>query len=300
MRDNFDGVAIFVEVVEAGGFAKAAERIALTRSAVGKSIARLEARLGVQLFHRTTRSHCLTEEGQIYYEHCLRALEELRQATRLLDTGQREVRGHLKIAMPTLFGRYCVEPILIELARTYPSLELDLRFSDHVVDIIGEGFDLAVRHHALAENNHLHARKLLRQTKVVCASPSYLEQRGPLECLSQLSDHESLVYWHRDHVYPWVFQDRSGAEIIPELRWRLRFDHYEAILDATLKGMGVAYLPHWLAHSYIASGALVPVLEGFTSGAFDTYAVWPSVRYMPMRLRVVIDALVRELKQIEA
>src|SRR5664280_1748699 len=138
MRDSLDGVAVFVEAVEAGGFARAAERLALTRSAVGKTVARMEARLGVRLFHRTTRSQSLTEDGQNYYERCLRALEELRAGEALLESGRREVSGKLKVSMPVLFGRYCVGPVLLELAQEHATLELDLRFSDAVVDLIAE------------------------------------------------------------------------------------------------------------------------------------------------------------------
>lgn len=156
----------------AGGFARAAERLALSRSAVGKTIARLEARLGVRLFHRTTSRLSLTEDGQIYYERCLRALEAL------LESGRREVSGRLKITMPLLFGRYCAEPILLELAEEHPALELDLRFSDSVVDLIGERFDLAIRNHTAGESKGLSHRKIASQNKVVCASPAYLARRG--------------------------------------------------------------------------------------------------------------------------
>jgi DNA-binding transcriptional LysR family regulator len=298
MRDNLDGVAVFVEAAEAGGFARAAERLALTRSAVGKTIARMEARLGARLFHRTTRSQSLTEEGQIYYERCLRALEELRAGAALLESGRREVSGRLKITMPSLFGRYCATPVLLELAARHPKLELDLRFSDHVVDLIGEGFDLAIRNHMPGGGSALQARRLVSQRKVVCAAPGYLAAHGSPADLAALVEHDALVYWHRDQIFPWSFRDDQGRLVEAQLKWRLQFDSYEAVTDAAVKGMGIACLPSWLVRDQIESKRLIPLLEEISSDPFDTYAVWPTTQYSPMKLRIVIDALVEGLQWV--
>ncbi|RJT31998.1 LysR family transcriptional regulator [Mesorhizobium waimense] len=298
MRDNLDGVSVFVEAVEAGGFARAAERLALTRSAVGKTIARLEARLGVRLFHRTTRSQGLTEDGQIYYERCLRALEELRAGEALLESGRREVRGRLKVSLPLLFGRHCVEPVLLELARQHPSLELDLRFSDSVVDLVAERFDLAVRNGTPGEGSGLSTRKIVSQKKIVCASPSYLATRGTPTDIASLLDHDALVYWRNDQPFPWTFHDESGRAIVAKLKWRLQFDNQEAIADAAVQGMGVAWLPSWLVSDQLEAGHLVTLLDQFQSLALDTYAVWPSAQYIPMRLRAAIDTLAANLKAV--
>src|SRR5882757_11056332 len=129
MIDRLTGVGIFVETVEAGGFSAAATRLNLSRSAVGKTVARLEQRLGVRLFHRTTRSQSLTEDGQAFYERCLKALEEIRQGEAMLESGRREVAGRLRVSMPVLFGRRCAAPLLVGLARRHPKLELELNFS---------------------------------------------------------------------------------------------------------------------------------------------------------------------------
>ncbi|UWU73514.1 LysR family transcriptional regulator [Bradyrhizobium huanghuaihaiense] len=291
VRDNLDGVAVFVEAVHAGGFARAAERLALTRSAVGKTIARMEARLGVRLFHRTTRSQSLTEDGQIYYEHCLRALEDLRAGAAIIESGRHEVSGRLKISMPLLFGRYRAEPILLELAAQHPKLELDLRFSDHLVDLVGEGFDLVIRNHAPGAGSALHVKKIASQRRVVCATPDYLATHGrPIDPAS-LVEHEALVYWHKDHVFPWTFRDADGRQIEPQLRWRLQFDSHEAIMAAALKNMGVACLLDWMVRDHFEAKRLVPLLEDFASPPVETYAVWPAAKFIPPRLRVTIDAL---------
>lgn len=291
MRGMLDGVPVFVEAVEAGGFARAAERLALSRSAVGKTIARLEARLGVRLFHRTTSSLSLTEDGQIYYERCLRALEELRAGEALIESGRREVSGRLKITMPLLFGRYCAEPILLDLARQHPALELDLRFSDSVVDLIGERFDLAIRNHTSGEGSGLSHRRIASQNKVVCASPEYLAEHGVPAHVDELASHEALVYRRNEQVCGWTLTNARGYIVEPALKWRLQFDSQEAVADAAVRGAGIACLPGWLVHSHVEAGRLVPLLAEFSETWVDTYAVWPAAPYIPLRLSVVIDAL---------
>lgn len=160
MTDTLKDIPVFVASVEAGSFAQAAVRLHLSRSAVGKSIARLEERLGVRLFHRTTRSQRLTDNGALFYERCLRALEEIRGAESQLETGKHQVSGRLRVAVPVLFGRQCIAPLLIELAQEHPGLELEMSFSDRVVDLVEEGFDMAVRNGTLADSAVLVARRL--------------------------------------------------------------------------------------------------------------------------------------------
>jgi len=161
--EQLKGISIFVEAVEAGGFSAAAERLHLTRSAVGKTIARLEQRLGVRLFNRTTRMQSLTEEGRFFYERCLRAVEEIRLGEAMLESGRRDVRGRLRISMPVLFGRHCIAPILASLLDEHPDLEIDLSFNDRVVDLLEDGFDLAIRNGPLKDNPDLMARAIARQ-----------------------------------------------------------------------------------------------------------------------------------------
>ena len=145
VQDPLEGVSTFVQVVEAGGFTAAAKRLGVTRSAVGKAVARLEARLGSRLLQRNTRTQTLTAEGQIYYERCTRALKELDAAEADLDSGRMEPIGRLRVSVPEGFGQLCVAPILLNLTRLYPQLSIDLSFGDRTVDLIEEGFDLAIR-----------------------------------------------------------------------------------------------------------------------------------------------------------
>lgn len=295
MRDKFDGVQVFVEAVEAGGFAKAAERLSLTRSAVGKTIARLEERLGVRLFHRTTRTQSLTEDGHQYYERCVRAVEELRAGEALLETGRREVSGRLRVSMPVLFGRYCAAPILLALARQHAKLELELSFSDRPIDLIADGFDLAVRNGQIGNGTSLRARRLVSPRKALCAAPDYLARRGRPATLADLEAHDALVYWRNDYGAPWRLADPSGALVDVSLASRLRLDDLEVIADAAVGGLGLAWLPYWLIRERVRAGDLVELWDDRPAATMECYAVWPATQYLPLRSRLAIDALASEL-----
>lgn len=295
-QERFDGVTVFVEVVRLGGFARAAEHLGLTRSAVGKSMARLEARLGTRLFHRTTRLQSLTDDGQIYYEHCLRALAELQAAEAQMTSGRHEVAGRLRVSMPVLFGRHCVAPILMELARRHPSLELNLSFSDRPVDVLAEGFDLAIRCGVLgAESEGLRARKLVSQRKRVCASPAYLAAHGRPESTAALAAHSILLYRRADRINVWQLPDATGRIVDMPFASRLQLDDLEAIADAATAGLGLAWLPEWMVRERLRSGVLVSVLDELPGATMDCHAVWPAAPHMPLRLRLAVDALVEQL-----
>ena len=237
-QDRFDGITVFVEVVRSGGFARAAERLNLTRSAVGKSIARLETRLATRLFHRSTRSQSLTDEGQIYYEHCLRALAELQTAQEQIELERHEVAGRLRVTIPVLFGRHYVAPILLALAQQHPKLELQLSFSDQSVDVLVEGFDLAIRMGVLGiESEGLRARKLAEVRKVICASPAYLLAHGSPSNVDELSAHSILLNRRGDRIHTWQVKDEANRLIDVPLRSRLIIDDLEATADAAAAGM---------------------------------------------------------------
>ena len=294
--DAFDGVTVFLAVVRSGGFARAADQLGLTRSAVGKAIARLETRLGTRLFHRSTRAHSLTDDGLIYQERCQRALAELQSAQAQMLSGRSSVAGRLRVSTSALFGRHCVAPILLALARQHPELELQLSFSDRPVDVLAEGFDLAIRNGALgAESEGLRARKLVQLRKRVCASPAYLAAQGTPRSVADLAAHQILHYRHADRVHAWQLPDASGRIAELPLRSRLLIDDLEVIADAAVAGMGLAWLPEWLVRERLASGALVSVLDELPGAVMDCHALWPSGPHTPLRVRVAIDALVQQL-----
>jgi DNA-binding transcriptional LysR family regulator len=298
MSDRLTGVSVFVEAVEAGGFSAAAARLNLSRSAVGKTVAQLEARLGVRLFHRTTRSRNLTEDGQAFYERCLRAIEEIRAGEAMLDSGRREVAGRLRVSMSVLFGRRCVAPVLAGLARQHPELALDLNFTDRLVDPIEDGFDLVVRNGSLDGGTGLMARRIAHQRMTVCAAPTYLESRGTPRTLEQLAQHDAVGYRGAGRVGHWLFPMDDGPPIMIAPKARLRFDDLEAIADATVAGMGLAWLPCWLVRGRVISGELVRVLENRPGLLIDTHALWPQTPHLPLRVRLAIDTLAEALPKV--
>lgn len=298
MRDMFDGVQLFVEVVESGGFAKAGERLSLTRSAVGKSIARLEERLGVQLFKRTTRTQCITEDGQQYYERCLRAVEELRAGEIMLETGRREVVGRLRVSLPVLFGRYCVAPILLRFAREHPGLEIELGFSDRQIDLVSDGFDLAVRSGSLGNGATLRARRLVSQPKLLCASPSYLNQHGTPDSLTDLSSHQLLPYCRNGQAMPWRLPGENGVIVEVPVSSRIRLDDLEMVTHAAVADMGIAWLPYWLIRERIQRNELVEIWGDRPRAVMECNVVWPDAQHLPLRSRLAIDLLALELPRI--
>jgi DNA-binding transcriptional LysR family regulator len=292
--ERLSGIQAFVQAVETGSFARAADRLGLTRSAVGKSVARLERRLGARLFHRTTRVQSLTEDGQVFYERCRRALDEIDAAEAALDAGRREPSGRLRVSVPLLFGRHCVAPVLARLARRHPRLDLEVSFSDRVVALLEDGFDLAVRIGPLRDSSNLAARRLGLQAFVMCASPTYLAGRPRPVLPKDFANLTALTYSRAGREEPWEIHDAGGRYIVPFAR-HLRFDDIEAIADAALAGFGIASLPRWLVAPRLRSGALVLLGDGAPTQAYEIHAVWPHSRYLPSKTRAAIDALAAEV-----
>ncbi len=295
MSDRLSGISVFVAVVEAGSFALAASRLHLSRSAVGKTIARLEQRLGVRLFHRTTRSLNLTDDGALFYERCLRALEEIRSAETLLESGKKQVSGKLRVSMPVLFGRMCIAPVLTALAREHAGLELDLSFSDRVVNLVEEGFDLAVRNGPLPDSAGLVARRLGDNRMTLCASPDYLASRGVPTRVEELSHHDAIAYRRAGVIRSWLIPQADGTtrEVMPKTR--LLMDDLQAIADAATAGFGIAWLPCWLIRDALLAGRLVQVLGTVPGEDFEVHAVWPLTPHLPLKVRLAVDALVSQL-----
>ena len=298
MTDTLKDIPVFVAAVEAGSFTQAAIRLHLSRSAVGKSIARLEQRLGVRLFQRTTRSQSLTDNGALFYERCLRALEEIRGAESLLETGKQQVSGRLRISMPVLFGRQCVAPLLIALAQEHPGLELEMSFSDRVVDLVEEGFDMAVRNGTLQDSSVLVARKLGEHRMVLCAAPEYLLKKGQPQSVNDLPQHTAINYLSAGRVLSWQLMDSEGTSHTFTPRSSLNMDDLQAICDAALAGHGIAWLPCWMVVKDIHLGKLVPLLKQAPDVHFNVHAVWQQTPHLPLRVRMAIDTLASRLPSV--
>lgn len=295
MSEQLKGISVFVTVVEAGSFSLAASRLHLSRSAVGKTMSQLEQRLGVQLFQRTTRSLTLTDDGALFYEHCLRALQEIQTAQTLLDSGKQSVRGRLRVSMPSLYGRICIAPLLTEFASQHPDLHLELLFSDRVSDLIEDGLDLVIRNGKLPDSSGLVARRIGYHRMIICASPDYLSRRGEPQTVDSLSQHEVINYINAGVPHRWVIPEDNGKKLEFVPKSRLLMDELQAIANAALSGFGIALLPGWLIGEELQTGKLVRVLSNYQESVYETHAVWLQTPYLPLKIRLAVDMLVSKL-----
>ena len=302
MSPRLQGIEEFVAAVEAGSFARAAERLHVTRSAVAKSIGRLEARLGTRLFLRTTRSQSLTEEGHGYYERCRRVLDELDAAQALTDVARSTATGVVRISMPAMLGRLKVGPLLLALARQHPQLSLELAFNDRRVDLVEEGLDLAIRSGELADSAELVARPVGTQWMALCAAPAYLAERGRPANIGDLmkEPHEAVLYARDGLVSSWRFHDAGGRLVDLTPPSRLRCDSAEVLLEAAVGGMGLARLPAWLVADALAAGTLVRVFDEPQPFGFALHVIRSRSRYLPLKTRVVTDWLAEHLPPLLA
>lgn len=298
MSDHLKGIAPFLATADAGSFTKAAERLHLTSSAVSKSVARLEERLGVTLFERSTRKLKLSSAGQAYYATCKRVLQELSDAEGVLAEQEGELAGAVRIGVPASYGRMRVMPVLIALCEKYPRLQPSISFSDRFVDLFEERIDIAVRigapGHWPAALGQLH---LGEERLIFCAAPSYLARRGTPQHIAQLEQHDCIAYGRDDGTAaPWLFakvaENEEGVErraVTP----RLIVGDAEAQTAAVLAGLGIAQQATWLVQEHLAAGAIVEVLPAFATPGLPLYLAWPLAR----QLTTKTGTLLQELKQ---
>lgn len=288
---RLQGITVFVQAVEAGSFTAAAQRVGLSKSAVGKSVATLEGRLGVRLLDRTTRRLALTAEGADFYQSCLRVLAELDAAEARAASRRREVSGTLRISLPVSFGRRWVMPVLCELARQYSQLTLDVAFTDRVVDLLEDNTDLAVRLGELGDSASLCARHLGHQRLVVCGSPDYFARRGYPVSADDLANHDCITFRQGGFVFPWQLLDSQGAAIHARMTGRHIISDGEALRTAVLDGLGIGQLPTWLVADALQRGTLVAVLAPQGVQGSPIHALWPATRDLAPKIRAAVDAL---------
>jgi DNA-binding transcriptional LysR family regulator len=297
-KDLFALLDVFVAAVECGSFSSAADRLHLTRSAVGKAVARLEDRLGTRLLHRNTRRSSLTEQGHVFYEHAARALAEVQAAADALDQALHEPRGRVRVTMPVVFGRRCVAPALIALAREHPQLDLELSLTDRVVDVVEENVDIALRIGAFARNGDMAGRTLGGHWMLVCASPEYLSRFGRPASVDDLANHRCITYTRDGRLRPWEFAADDGRIIRVDVASRMRVDDLDVERDAALAGDGLARLPSWLIADDLEQGRLEIALAERRPFVHQMHAVWPHRRPLPLRVRVVVDAVLRAVEPV--
>ncbi|MGF6924331.1 LysR family transcriptional regulator [Paraburkholderia sp. 40] len=289
--DTFSGILIFVTAAKSRSFTDAAEELGLTKSAVGKAIAKLEDRLGAQLFHRTTRSISLTADGEAYFAACASALDEISTAETALGPSLQRPVGRLRIDMPAAFGRRILVPILLDIARKHPDLQFTMTFSDHLIDPIEEGVDLVVRFGELESSSGLVARRLTSQRMVIAASPDYLARHGTPSTLEDLKKHSCILGYRRGQPLSWrVNVEGVSTRISPPATHQI--SDGDSIVEAALAGLGLCQMPMSLLRPHLESGMLLSVLEDISSELIDVHAVWPKVAHLRPKVRHVVDTLV--------
>lgn len=291
MIDHVGDVLVFVRVVESQNFTRAAEVLGLSRSAVGKSMQRLEARLGTRLVHRTTRQVSLSEEDEVFYQYALRILAEVAAAEAALSARNAEPSGLLRLAVPSTFGRLHVMPIVQAYLDEYPEVAVDVIFSDRYHDLVGEDIDMAIRIGG-EDDSGLLRRVLAPHWLITCAAPAYLAKYGEPNSMEDVSTHQTITYLHSGRQVSWRFMQHQRVRQL-EVNGRLRLDNVEAMLDAAVAGYGLIQAGASLVAKALRTGQLVPVLSSLSCPEAPVCAVYPSRQYLSPKVRCFIDAMVQ-------
>jgi len=287
----------FVAVVEAAGFSAAATRLDIATSAVSRRVAALERRLGVQLFHRTTRRLRLSESGRAFYDRCVRILADLEEAESAVAQAHGELRGRIRVALPMAFGlRHLNQPIA-EFSRLHPNVEFDLDLNDRRVDVVEEGVDVAIRIGRL-EDSSLMARPLFDARTLVTAAPAYLSARGTPRKPEELKEHVSLAYSNVADPGRWVYRDRRGEKASVRVPVGLTANSGDFLCAAAVAGQGLLLQPTFIAHAAIKRGELKAILTEYDWPRTPAYAVYPPTRHLSYRVRAFIDFIAERFSGI--
>lgn len=286
---------LFTRVVETGSFTAAAAQLGVSKSFVSRQLGALEDRLGARLLHRTTRKVTLTDVGRVFHQRCARILEELEDAELAVSNLQNHARGTLRISAPMSFGVRYVAPVVASFMRQHPELTVDIDFSDRRVDLVEEGFDVAVRIGRLADSSFV-ARKLAESQTVIVASEAYLEARGVPRTPYELREHACLRYAYQSGgAQTWQLEGPGGKEVAIHVHGRAISNNGDALLEAAMEGLGIALAPDFLACRALREGRLRRIL---TDWGWPTrvWAVYPHSRHLSAKVRLFVEHL-REVFQ---
>jgi DNA-binding transcriptional LysR family regulator len=288
--DKFHEMKVFAAVVEAGSFTGATRTLDMSKAAVSRYVADLEARLGVRLLHRTTRKLSPTTEGEIFYARCRELLDNLDEAEAEITSRSGDASGLLKVNVPVTFGLMHLAPLWPAFLAQHPKLDLDITLSDRVVDLVEDGFDLAVRIGQLPASS-LISRKLAATRMVLCASPAYLERRGQPASPDELLQHDVISYSLFASGENWRFTGPDGeaaVKVVP----RVRTNSGDTCLAAALQHQGIVLQPTFIVGADLARGTLVEIMPAYRSIELGVYAVYPSRKFVSPKVRLLIDFLV--------
>ncbi len=289
---QLEDMAMFVRIVEAGSITKAAEQLNIAKSAVSRRLKELEERLGSQLISRTTRQSKLTQAGEQYYQqvnNILRAVDAINEHT--TDAPMR-IEGTLKMTAPLSFGLMHLNDVIDKYANKHPNLRFDLDFSDRRIDLIEEGYELAIRIGELQDSSY-QAKKLALIRCVICASPDYLARMGMPETLDDLDNH-ALLQYSLGQTNSINLVDTEGRSHHRTIDAKIKATNGEFLVDLAVKGHGITFVPTFIAYKQLALGELVPVFQHYQLPTLTAYAVYPKNRFLSQRCRYLIDFIAEQ------
>jgi DNA-binding transcriptional LysR family regulator len=292
--ENISDLMVFTHAVKGGSLSAAGRELGISLAVASKRLQRLEEQLGVRLLNRSTRQLSLTDEGAEYYHYCVRILAELEEGEELVTRGSKEPKGNLKITVPAAFGRLHVAPLVPEFLTRYPAIKLTLHLTDSIVDIIDQGYDLAVRIGDLKDSS-LVAKPIGLDRRVVVATPSYLARYGTPRTPRELAGHNALLFAGTDH---WRFTGPRGEEVNVKVSGNLDTNNCDALREAIHADLGLALRPLWDVWKDLRDGGLVRLLPAYTPPAYPINAVYPSRRLTPKKTRIFIEHLLRRFGPI--
>lgn len=297
--DKLEDLRLFTLVADTRSFTRAAERLGLSKSAASRRIGEMEARLGVRLLHRTTRRISLTQAGQSYFERVVRILADLDEAEQAVASELAAPRGTLKIAAPASFGMHHLSKAICGFMEAYPQVSVEMDVSDRYVDLVDEGYDLAVRIGQLKDSS-LIAKRICPIRMVVCASPAYLAKHGVPQTPDDLADHEFLVYTGRPQPNIRQFRRAPGSDEVRtvKLQGRLCINNGDMLREAAVAGLGIVDQPTFIVGDDLAAGRLVPVLLDYTLSQSALHCVYPANRHLSPKVRVFVDHLAARFSPI--
>lgn len=294
--DRLECDRMFIAVIEAGSFTDAATRLSTSSGQASKLISRLENVLGVRLLNRTTRSVAPTEAGRAYYDRLKPLIDELDTLDLDIRNISQSPRGRLRLTGPLSFGTLQLAPALNEFAAEHPDIELDVRFSDRVFNLVDEGFDMAVRV-GRPDDSSLIIRKLCNVRIVVVAAPGYVDKHGAPETPSDLTHHNCIIDTNFNEPNRWPFSHRNGGIERVRVNGRIRYSNAETCVQAAAMGLGVACVPSFVAGDALRSGSLVRLLPSYETEPYDVHALYPHSRHLAAKVRLLIDFLSQRYRQ---
>ena len=290
-----DGMVIFVQVIKSGSFTLAAELTGHSTSYISKEVNKLEARLGVRLMHRTTRSLSLTPEGQLYFQVCLQIIEDAEQVENAIIGKQGEPQGILRVSCPVSYGLSNLSPVLSFFTEKYPKIQLELELNDRKVDLIADGFDIVIRATTQLEDSALISRRISQSEALVLASPAYLAKHGTPKHPFELDRHKIISYSNLKQPNIWRFIDLNGEKIQVHLESQVITNDSSLEIDLAVANQGIFRTPRFALKDELETGKLVELFADFPKTSIGVYMVYPSRKHMSAKVRSFIDFVIQEL-----